>query len=291
MRTPHLHHIAHPLASAAPVLRPSLRWPYRADEARVPASEPRPPAPIPTVDAPLRQTRRTEIRAMPERASPPAQAGPAAIAPDTRAMAAPQPEPAAGVRSPPSPLSAAAANTAERSPANVMPSSEILPDRIAIIPASARSPTRQFEPAPAPRATEPDRGEPEHALPRRVPDRAPSATEPHANSEPAFLTPQRPDPPPATIRPAAVQPQSDRQRAADDGQQRNSTWPRPESLFQVRAREAPKSEAQPALKIGTVEVRIVQPPAPSPTPAPVSAFSSASALSRGFGSLFGFRQG
>jgi hypothetical protein len=105
------------------------------------------------------------------------------------------------------------------------------------------------------------------------------------------------DSPKAISRPDAEQPHSSQSRAVDDGGFNDASSPRRQPRRHDLAITAQRAGTtpEPTLKIGTVEVRVL--PAPLATPSPpendarAAAPSSSSTLSRGFGSLFGLRQG
>jgi hypothetical protein len=304
MRAPYLRQIAQPLAGAAPPLRSSRRWPLRADETRLPATaspvqpaRPTPiapdPAPAPSpAPSPASQAAREVFDPRPsaatamrrlgrsiERAPLVSQAGQAAPAPapgNTRSIAHPGPQ---QVESPQTVPADARLRHTDPDPGVVT-----TPERAAqrsTIAVSGVVPEASVEPRPEIARSEVSDRRSVRLPPGASADEPPGAPALPTGTETTGSTGQSP----AAVVSGVRGP--DRDRAQDDAG-RPSSLPARRSFNEPTGQPAPAPE--PSLRIGTVEVRVVPPPALAAPPQGRTANPSGT-LSRGFVSPFGLRQG
>ena len=310
MRAPYLRQIAQPQATDMPALRSSRRWPFRPDEARLPASEPAAfhdvssgPArdaisgrPLTALVPPLRQTAAERapvglpaetLQSEPRSARSinwpqshlsgppgserhpgiepmrPERTGPDRSLPPREVHRFAAPAPSAAVTLPmqdaAAPLSPSSRITPAAGEATTRRGHATSPERSGDGPAVVRSKTAARAPLPGETARTPERRTGKSAT-----DAAPAA--PTAQQPSRLLS--DPDDRPDFIRPPA-QPAG-----------RSVVAP------MIRSGQA----AEPSLKIGTVEVRVMPAPQLVP-PLPARAANPPGALSRGFSSPFGLRQG
>jgi hypothetical protein len=304
MRAPYLRQIAQPLAGSAPALRSSRRWPFRADEARVLATEPphaqevrsgpAPSEPAPSESAPSRAISSEPLRdsfsartfpAAPDGLPQPPADIPIAMRPPDRS------EPPARSRSPLQPRPAEPWTSAPRS-SRAPPVPE---------PTTTEGPPAPREIRPIAAATAmPDAVAPSHVAPSAIPERsrdlartaepsarAPLSTAAESPRAPADRT-DRSAPtsssaeqtPPRPVKPL---------RGPDDDRLAGMAPPSLQQPGRGLAGAIAKSDqaSEPSFKIGTVEVRVL----PTLPAAPPARANSPGALSRGFSSPFGLRQG
>ena len=293
MRISYLRQIAQPLAGGAPALRPSRRWPLRADEERAstPRSATRPPPPTPPAAAAVIGP--AQIPPMPRRP------GPRKSEPlSTHAPAPPEAPPDVA---PTAPLPSVPAR--QPSPAHVagpIADAPIVRRHIAPqLPSSAASQSPVIRDATG-------LAEAETGAARGAISRAPDAPLPAPamiadDDHPRLLSQADPEPSHRAAAPASDlssrRPPA-RLRVAGDRPAVDVAPPLREQPPQVLAPLAPIKAGDapgPSLKIGSIEVRVVTPPPPPVQPrqplARAATPSSPPALSRGFVSPFGLRQG
>jgi hypothetical protein len=319
MRMPYLRQLTQPLTGGVSALRPSRRWPMRADEQRVPVqASPRPPAHGPidpgAVAAPhAREARQPDVH---ETGTPPALApGPrpplrlqlSAI----RGLASPDLV-TAPIRTPPEgPLAPAGAPSPP-------PSSHVPVARPVVVAeasahheaaaghASAPGTVGQAKPT-SPRGSDAPRP-PESPRPKLTDAELLRPPTPHADasSPPESVRPKTAASEPSRRVDAPPRPEPLRSIASPAAAMLSSSVaaePQPHDHLRFDRPEAPArsgAAAGPLLKIGTIEVRVAAaspPPGPPPAPAPphgprspAAAPSRPTALSRGFASPFGLRQ-
>jgi hypothetical protein len=321
MRMPYLRQLTQPLTAGVSALKPSRRWPMRADEQRVPAqasplppanepieraaaAAPRarearqpdaretgtPPSPAPGPWPPLRlQTPAIRGLASPDLVTAPPRAPPDGPAPP----GAPSPPPSSHVPvTRPAVVAEASAHheaAAGHSAHGILAHAKPTPRRDADAPRPPESPRPKPTDAEPPRRAKP--------IPHASADASSPPESPHlkpAEPEPSrpVDAPSRPEPLRSIAPPAAAMLSSS--VAAE---------PRASERLRFDRADAPSrsgAAAGPSLKIGTIEVRVAAaPPAPGPPPAPApphgprspaAAPSRPTALSRGFASPFGLRQ-
>jgi hypothetical protein len=315
MRMPYLRQLTQPLTAGVSALKPSRRWPMRADEQRVPVqTSPRPPAHGPinpgAVAAPhAREARQPDAR---ETGTPPLPApGPRPPLrlqpPAIRGLASPDlvtapPRAPPGAPSPPPSIHVPVARPAVVEEASAH--HETAAGHVSAPGILAQAKPTPHRGADAPRPPESPRPKPTDAEPLRRPTPIPHARadtssppeSPHlkaTDAEPSrpVDAPPRPEPLRSIATPTAAMLSSS--IAAE---------PHASERLRFDRADAPSrsgAAAGPSLKIGTIEVRVAAaPPAgPSPAPAPphgprspAAAPSRPTALSRGFASPFGLRQ-
>jgi hypothetical protein len=290
MRMRYLRQLTQPLTAGVSALKPSRRWPMRADEQRVPAQA----SPLSPANEPIERG-----RVAAQHAREPRQ-------PDARETGTP-PLPAPGPR--PAPRLQPPAIRGLASPDLVTTPPRAPPEGPA--PPGAPSPPPSIQ-VPAARSTVVAEASAHHeaaaghasapgilAQAKPTPHRGADAPRPPesprlklTDAEPQVDAPHRPEPLRSIATPTAAMLSSS--VAAE---------PHTSERLRFDRADAPSrsgAAAGPSLKIGTIEVRVAAaPPAPGPLPAPApphgppspaAAPTRPSALSRGFASPFGLRQ-
>jgi hypothetical protein len=310
MRASYIRQIARPFGVPAPQLTPSRRWPLRTGEERPPAiptvAEPfavapllppptvsvpherqdaAPPQPMPSMPPPVVATE-IEPSAVDGKTTPTDEPPSTARAPDMKpelTVASPAPDetqpPAPVIADSVAPLSAAPPRLQRKSaPQRQAPSAHTAtpwPIRVATPVAKPPAAERPLPPTDGTAALVPSDST---AVPPPIAPQHRPAAKPAAPSIPS--SPARAEPPAAEAvhipaSPPAIAPQ----------QQRAPALP---------PRLRPAEPAGTTVRIGTIEVKVAPPPAPpSPAspPSPPARAAPQPALSRGFASPFGLRQG
>jgi hypothetical protein len=302
MRTPYLRQIAQPQAADMPALRSSRRWPFRPDEARLQVSEPAPVHDVssgPTPDAvggrPLAALTSPARHAAAEGAAAGLPAGSLQSEPrSARSLGRPQShlsgpprseqhpgiQPAPTVPDPSSPP-----REMHRFAAPAPPVGTVMPPMQHAAPPSLSSRiTSAAGEAIAGRghATSPERSGDE----RGVVVRSEAAARGSSPGETAHGPERRSGKSAADVVPAG--PTAQQPSRLLSGPDDPPTQPAGRGFVAPMIRSGPAAE--PSLKIGTVEVRVMPAPQPVPLP-PACAANPPGALSRGFSSPFGLRQG